>query len=261
MAENKESEDAGSEATLTESELLSLKRKEENEKFLEENGIDFLPNLPLVESSDKVKLKSLEKIAKRFVACYYSVQTAFDYLGGRNFEQYSKENLMVLKAYGAEDELNALEKSVFNGDCTRIDAINLSWTAECFWVLAWALGFVKTIKKSNKLCDGYECNYILQKASGNIPSDCKYKDFDNTKIEETDNPFENIMANAKLRDIEEILDMLDLYYRYHWAVVDKRINPQTKIGKLNGEVVMERRKALEWLVSSQDDWNEISLDT
>ena len=55
--------------------------------------------------------------------------------------------------------------------------------------------------------------------------------------------------------------MTDLYYRYHWACVEKSINPQTNIGDLNPEVVLERRKGLEWLISTKDDWNEISLDT
>ena len=55
--------------------------------------------------------------------------------------------------------------------------------------------------------------------------------------------------------------MLDLYYRYHWACVEKRIKPDTIIGSLDGEVVWERRRGLEWLVSDMEDWNKISLDT
>lgn len=57
------------------------------------------------------------------------------------------------------------------------------------------------------------------------------------------------------------MDMLDLYYNYHWACVDNRINPETKCGELNEEVVMERRKALEWLICKDKDWDSISLDT
>lgn len=66
---------------------------------------------------------------------------------------------------------------------------------------------------------------------------------------------------CKLRSVEEILDMLDLYYRYHWACVEKRVRPETNIGKLNPEVVMERRKGLEWLINEINEWDEISLDT
>lgn len=64
-----------------------------------------------------------------------------------------------------------------------------------------------------------------------------------------------------MRPTSEIMDMLDLYYNYHWACVDRRINPETKCGELDEEVVMERRKALEWLVCKDKDWDSISLDT
>ena len=56
--------------------------------------------------------------------------------------------------------------------------------------------------------------------------------------------------------------MLDLHYRFHWACVEKRINPDSiNIADLNPEVVYERRRGLEWLFSDEDDWYEISLDT
>ena len=42
---------------------------------------------------------------------------------------------------------------------------------------------------------------------------------------------------------------------------EKRINPDTPIADLNPDVVVERRKGLEWLIASEEDWNEISLDT
>ena len=60
--------------------------------------------------------------------------------------------------------------------------------------------------------------------------------------------------------VVQALDMLDLYYRYHWACVEKRIKPETSIGNLNPSVVVERRE-LEWLISETQDWYDISLDT
>ena len=43
---------------------------------------------------------------------------------------------------------------------------------------------------------------------------------------------------------KDILDMLDLFYRYHWACVEKRIKSDTNISDLNPEVVYERRRGL-----------------
>lgn len=66
---------------------------------------------------------------------------------------------------------------------------------------------------------------------------------------------------CKMRNIEEILDMLDLFYRYHWATTQKRLHPETPIGTLNPSIVVERRRGLEWLISEEKDWYDISLDT
>ena len=67
--------------------------------------------------------------------------------------------------------------------------------------------------------------------------------------------------SCRLRSIEEILDMTDLYFRYHWACVEKRLKPETQTGNLNPDVVIERRKALEWVISDEYDWNDIALNT
>lgn len=107
------------------------------------------------------------------------------------------------------------------------------------WAVVWSLGLVDDIKEANEICD-------CQKAIG-LVSHCK--------------SYEEFKKQCHTRSVDEILDMLDLYYRYHWACVEKRIHPETPIGDLNPEVVWERRRGLEWLVSEEADWYEISLDT
>ena len=57
---------------------------------------------------------------------------------------------------------------------------------------------------------------------------------------------EDFMANTTLRPIEEILQALDLYYRYHWAAVNARVNGSDPAG-IDEDIVMERRAGLEWL--------------
>ena len=66
---------------------------------------------------------------------------------------------------------------------------------------------------------------------------------------------------CSLRTLDELKDMTDYYYRAHWAVVENRLRPETEIGDLNEEVVMERRRGLDWLFAPEDDWFDISLDT
>ena len=216
------------------------KRKKENELTLKKLGIAFNENLPCVESSKDVKLKDIDKICKRAIACLISTQLACDINNNEDYENSKQFFNNLLRQFGAETELTNVEKRLFDGSYNSQDTINVTWEYECYWSLIWALGLINDDEMTpNKICD---CNKAI-----NVVASCKsYDEFKN---------------KTKLRDIEEILDMVDLFYRYDWACVDKKINPSTNIGFLDPEVVNERRKGLEWLISEVDDWDEISLDT
>ena len=204
-------------------------------------GISYLDNLPITEQSNEVKLKDIDTICKRSITCLLSIQLACDICREADVEESKSVSLSLLDKFEVTDALLDVEKRLFNDDYSQQDAIDVAWTYECYWSLIWALGLIddNDIKIPSEVCD---CN----KAIDTVAS-CR--DYDEFK------------AKVKIRNIEDILDMLDLYYRYHWACVDKSINPKTNIENLNPEVVMERRKSLEWLVSNADDWNDISLDT
>lgn len=125
--------------------------------------------------------------------------------------------------------------------CDRRLALNIGWTIECCYSLAWVLGLIPTeeMERPFQMAQAYELFQFI-------------KPFNN---------FKDFIASCNMRQPPELMDMLDLYYNYHWACVDNRLNPNTKCGDLNEEIVMERRKALEWLFCEDKDWNEISLDT
>ncbi len=128
---------------------------------------------------------------------------------------------------------------MFDGTYQEQDLIDLDWEYEAYWSLIWALGIIGDISNGADVCN---CDFAI-------------------KLVTESKTYEDFKSKCNLRDINEVLDMLDLYYRYHWAVVDKRINPQTNIGALNPSVVVERRRGLEWLISNEEDWYDISLDT
>lgn len=216
-------------------------RREKNNKFIKSMGISCLEELPLTESSNDVKLKDIDSICKRSIACLLSIQLACDICGEADVEESKSVILSLLDKFQVSDALLDIEKRLITDDYSKQDAIDVAWTYECYWSLIWALGLIddNDIKIPSEVCD---CN----KAIDTVAS-CK--DYDEFKVK------------VKIRNIENILDMLDLYYRYHWACVDKSVNPKSNIGSLNPEVVMERRRGLEWLVSKADDWNDISLDT
>ena len=146
----------------------------------------------------------------------------------------------LIKEFRVEDCLNSKEKKIFDGTYTEQDVLDVTWEYECYWSLIWALGLIGDESlDASKTCD---CETAITLVS-------KSKDFEDFK------------SKCKLRNPLEILDMLDLFYRYHWACVEKRIKPNINISNLNPEVVYERRRGLEWLFSEEKDWNNISLDT
>ena len=102
------------------------------------------------------------------------------------------------------------------------------------------MGLVDDITDANEICD--------VEAAVRLVSSCQ--------------TLEEFKNKCHPRDIDEILDMLDLYFRYSWAVVRKdTVDPDCPTGGLNGQVVFERRRGLEWLFSNTDNWFDLTLAT
>lgn len=210
-------------------------RRERSNRIIKKMGVTCHERLPLLPSSNEVTLKSLDTIKNRAIACLFSVQLACSIAEGHDYLEAREYFMALLQKYGVEHELFPKERALFSGDYTKQDVIDVVWTYETYWAIIWALGLISN-KEAQKL--NTTCN--TERACAIVPY-----------IKET----------GKLISTEKILDMLDLYYRYHWACVEKTIRPETEIKDLNSEVIMERRKGLEWLISDMEDWDDISLDT
>lgn len=214
-------------------------RRRINNDKIKSLGIACFENLPMIESSTDVKIKDIDTICKRAIASLFSIQVACDIAGGNDYEESKEFFFDFLIKYGVLDCLLEKEKRLFTGEYSQQDVLDITWSYETYWSLVWALGLVDDMDIPNSICD-------CHKAVRLVGDSKNYRDF---------------KKQCKLRDVEEILDMLDLYYRYHWAVVEKSLKPETSIANLDPGVVMERRRGLEWLFSAEDDWNNISLDT
>ena len=218
--------------------MTPLERKAATEKILAQKGIGINPHLPPTEDVSEINLRSLDEICKRAIASLLSTQIGIE-LGEQN-----KENIgfftNLMKQFGVADSLNAKEARLADGSFSQQDIVDVVWEYECFWSLIWALGLVDDISDASEICD---CAMAIR-----LVSQCRN--------------FEDFRSKCSLRSPDEIMDMLDLYYRYHWAVVQNmHIDKNCSIGTLNGEVVFERRRGLEWLISNINDWHDISLDT
>lgn len=213
-------------------------RKECSEQKIIKKGIGINRYLPMVPPSSAVKLRDIDDVCKRAIAALLSTQVAFE-ISNQNYKDV-KFFIDLMYKFNVRDCLNPKEQNLVNAQFSAQDVTDVVWEYECYWSLVWALGLIGDIEDASSVCD---CNTAVH-----LVADCE--------------DFEEFKSKCRMRDIEEILDMLDLYYRYHWATVQNRwIDKQLPIGDLNEEIVYERRRGLEWLISDEDNWFDISLDT
>lgn len=222
--------------------LTPEERRNKSNERIKKMGVACFEQLPTIESGNNIKLKNLDEVCKRAIACLISTQLACSIAQGEDYADSRAFFINFLKIYRVENDLLPKEKTLFDNKFTKQDVIDVAWSYETYWAIIWALNLITNKEMDNPVAT---CN--TERAVAIVFSTSKDYEF-----------FKNI---SNLRNVEKILDMVDLYYRYHWACVEKRIKPETEIGKLNPEVVLERRRGLEWLISDEKDWNNISLDT
>ena len=216
-------------------------RRQKNNKFLTQNGISINENLSCYEND--VQIKSIDEVCKRAIACLITIQVACDINNGQDIksEEY-KDNFDFVKSlyekFDVEDCLNSKERRIVEGTYSNQDAIDMDWAYETYWAICWCLSLVDDIRNGGEMCD---CN----KAISFVMNSSSFEDFKN---------------KCKLRNIDEILDMKDLYYRYNWAINNKYVDSNTKTGNLEPSNVIERRRGLEWVITDIDDWYDIQLN-
>lgn len=217
-------------------------RKERSIEILKAHKVPYTEHLPVIETSDHVRIRTADEIARRAVACLFAIQVACDASGGRAGLKKSRKFFSdKLAEFGVEGFLTHKERKVFWDKCSNEEFCSMTWKYEACWVLLWALGIVKKLDYPADVCD---CDYAM-----NAIVDCCGMD--------------EFMAKVQLRDISEILDEADLIFRYDWACVDARIHGDEAPAGLNPDVVFERHCGLNWLIDADgaDDWDNVSTDT
>ena len=225
---------------LNESELKESEeqkaRRIKNNIFLQEKGI--ITNNNLMCNDADMQIRPVDEIIERAVASLIVIQVACDI----NYDQFSEESMakanFLLDYFGVKDALNSKEERIMNLCYTKQDCLDMDWAYEANWALLWALGLIDDdIRNPNILAD---CEKTMSLLKGSSLK--KFKD------------------RCKVRSLDEILDMYDLYYRYHWATNEICLQQELNPTIINDDVVVERRRGLEWLLSPcADDWYDIDF--
>ncbi|HUO83501.1 MAG TPA: DUF4272 domain-containing protein [Thermoanaerobaculia bacterium] len=131
------------------------------------------------------------------------------------------------------------ERSHFERPLSERDLTKASWRQESLYVLGWAAKLVDILDLPTQECD-------LTPLFSKIPPEVDTGEF---------------IRELELRPAEEILYQVDLHYCLHWAMRHPaKVFRSRTARQLKVDVIIERRQALEWLIS-REEWNEIVLDT
>lgn len=207
-------------------------RKDASHTLLRAEGVPILENLPLVEDEANSTRRSDEEVIQRLIAL------AIVAVKGETNDHGMALGLVA--QFNATGYFTPIEQAFINNtQPSEQDLIDMSWRYEGAHVMLWALGLYPDIGRPDAITD--------------VPL-----------LAETlrDLGPEGLRAKAHLRPQSQLLDATDLMYRYHWAVVQARLDDQPTPAGLDSGVVYERHYALNWLIGYMDQaWDDISTDT
>lgn len=213
-------------------------RKNRSIKILQEQGIPYLEELPVIQTSAEVKGKTVEEIVKRAIVLCIACNFASDIISNKK-RRYIKESKKffnkLLDTYNVKDVMTKDEKLLFDKMDKNI-AVQLSWQFEGYLILLWTLGLVDKVPFPDTLVEPDSVTAVV--------SAC--------------DTYRELLEKCRLRDVNEVLDLADLTYRYNWYCVEAKINDEDTI--INPEIVMERHRALLWLLSDVK-WDKVEINT
>ncbi|MBL8720586.1 MAG: DUF4272 domain-containing protein [Myxococcales bacterium] len=210
----------------------ALARKKRSEEKVTALGLRLNASLPVIESVAEAKPRAKDAIVDRALAlsvvALASEDDATPQLVGKVRMDLAVDPFLSPKEKRFLDDPapSPKERAYFN------------WQYECLGVLLWALGLYD-LPPMDKVVD-----------AGQL-----------TKIVREKQP-KGLRADGKLRAIEAVLDEADLIYRIDWACVDARVKGSDKPKSVDCEVVVERHRALNWLIGYNGQaWDDVSTDT
>jgi hypothetical protein len=206
---------------------LQTDAKTKSEAFLEARGIRVNAALPFIEAPEELRPVSAHDVARRSLVLGYMIGIGFRQPGSRLKAQVEK--------WGLYQSTSSAERMLLDKEeYSQQEIVDATWLTECVQSLAWGLGLAEL--DHFRGCD----NDLGPKFP--IMSDPA-----------------GFIAGARLRDFEDIYYQSDLLYRLHWASRDDRMHGRA--ATLDEGLIRERRKAMDWMLGVEADWDEVPSDT
>lgn len=206
--------------------------KRENEVIIRKHGGQICDWLPSPDPTSRAR--DVQAVARRALILNAMLQIAF------------KAPVQIIKqwiaANGLDEDLVESERQILqksDKDLTDQELTNLAWYVEALWTLAWTGGLIDEIPFDKPVGD-------------NLASLCPnlQRNEDGSKI----------LKRMGLRPHGEMFRMLDLYFRLHWWTRNAQLTGDAT-GDVSIDVIMERRKALEWVMNAENDWDNVEMST
>jgi hypothetical protein len=202
--------------------------KETSGEFLRHHAIEVNESLPTIEAFEDLRPQSARSIAIRSIVLGYVLGVG---LGADTRRLKGALLDYELFEHASENERHLLSRTTH----TPQEKLNASWLAECIQSLAWCLGLVEL--DPFRRCDDDLANQLP-------------KPFTDPR---------GFLSDVSMRSHEEIYQQVDLHYRLHWAARNARL--RRRMSRVDEGIISERRKALEWAIGAQPNWDGIRLDT
>ena len=190
--------------------------------------VPVIEHLPTLEAESELSPQTPAAVARRCSVLTHVIMIGYDGDPTDSRDAVTKWELTPFTSAHERDLFGSTKP-------TKQDRIDATWLTECMQSFAWCL----RLSELNVLrhCDDDLANRFPEPYSD--PSD--------------------FISSASLRPFEEIYRQADIHYRLHWAARNGLLTG-AKVS-ISESIIRERRRALDWVIGVEADWDEVPSDT
>jgi hypothetical protein len=213
----------------------AVRRAERTRAALADRGLDVPAHLPPREGEHEAQWRTPAQVWGRTCALAVVAVRADSVRDGDPLPI----DLFLQRLPAAFEHLSPEERAFLADDAPSAeDVVKFGWRYECAQVLAWALGLIDALPFPSAICDAA----AVTNAIITTPA--------------------MAAAQARLRPAPALLDAMDLHFRAHWLVRQRRLDGKGMPDGLDAGVLQERHLALNWLVGFDGaPWDDVDTPT